>query len=320
MNRTCALAVLAGSILSFVLGPLSAADRPLLNIAAASGALDIRQGDKLLATYVYCDQDILRPYFTNLHAPDGLRITRNHPPKTGADSIDHADMHPGVWLAFGDIDGADFWRNRASVEHVEFIESPQSDDDHASFVVRNRYRAGEKIICVETCRHQVVLRRQGCFVLYDSTFRNEGSAFAFGDQEEMGLGVRVADSFRVDGGNGRILAADGSKNERQVRGNRSRWCDYSGLVDRRRAGLVVMMHPQNFRKCWYHARDYGVLIANPFGRQALAGGEPSRVVVEAGETLRLRFGVFAYSVTAAEPLNYDEVYCQYLQLAAKQSE
>jgi hypothetical protein len=65
--------------------------------------------------------------------------------------------------------------------------------------------------------------------------------------------------------------------------------------DGRRAGLLVFPHPSNFRPSWMHARDYGVLVANPFGRMAFTKGEPSRVEVRPGEAFRLRFAVLAYA-------------------------
>jgi hypothetical protein len=37
------------------------------------------------------------------------------------------------------------------------------------------------------------------------------------------------------------------------------------------------------------------LVANPFGRRAFAKGEESRIVVKAGETFRLHFGVLVHS-------------------------
>jgi hypothetical protein len=51
----------------------------------------------------------------------------------------------------------------------------------------------------------------------------------------------------------------------------------------------------NFRPSWFHARDYGLFVANPFGRQAFRKGEPSRVEVKPGETFRLRFAVLLHS-------------------------
>ncbi len=41
------------------------------------------------------------------------------------------------------------------------------------------------------------------------------------------------------------------------------------------------------------------MAANPFGREAMNKGENSRVVVEAGESLRLRYGVWIHSGEAS---------------------
>ena len=41
-----------------------------------------------------------------------------------------------LWLAFGDLSGADFWRNKAQVRPVGFVEEPTSDDQGESFTVR----------------------------------------------------------------------------------------------------------------------------------------------------------------------------------------
>src|SRR5580765_3788973 len=82
-----------------------------------STSLDISIDSKPFATYVWKDPKILRPYFANIHAASGAQVTRNHPPVEGKDATDHAEMHPGLWLAFGDISGKDFWRNKGTVEH-----------------------------------------------------------------------------------------------------------------------------------------------------------------------------------------------------------
>jgi hypothetical protein len=110
----------------------------------------------------------------------------------------------------------------------------------------------------------------------------------------MGLGVRVATPLTVKRG-GQILNSDGRKNERQVWGKQADWCDYGGVIDGEPAGVTLMPDPKNFRRCWFHARDYGVLVANPFGRNAFTRGEKSKVVVRKGETFRLRFGVLVHS-------------------------
>ena len=85
--------------------------------------LSIVHAGRPLTDYVFSDPEVLRPHFQNLRAPSGVQVTRTHPPAAG-DATDHATMHPGVWLAFGDINGEDFWRNKARIEHVAFTADP----------------------------------------------------------------------------------------------------------------------------------------------------------------------------------------------------
>jgi hypothetical protein len=92
---------------------------------------------------------------------------------------------------------------------------------------------------------------------------------------------------------GRILDSEGRRDEKEVWGNEAAWCDYGGRVDGKDVGLMLIPHPDNVRRCRFHARDYGLLVANPFGVKAFNAGPESRVVVKKGDTLRLRFGVLA---------------------------
>ena len=78
----------------------------------------ITDAGRPVATYVFRDDKILRPYFANVHAPGGIQVTRNHPPVPGKDATDHDTMHPGVWLAFGNLSGQDFWRQRGQASLI----------------------------------------------------------------------------------------------------------------------------------------------------------------------------------------------------------
>lgn len=277
------------------------------------GRVVISAGGEPVATYVYRDATITRPYFCDVFAPGRVQVTRNHPPVAGKDPTDHAALHPGIWLAFGDLSGADDWRNRARVDHDRFDDPPAANGRDGSFRVRNLYRTadGSGTICEETCLYRVTVLPGGYLLTADSEFRSDRAGFEFGDQEEMGFGVRVATPLSVKQG-GRILNSDGARDERGVRGTQADWCDYSGTVSGRFAGLTLMQSPNNIRKGWFHARDYGLLVANPFGRKALTKGEESRVVVKRGEPFRLGFGVFLHSAPAAREFDPAGAYREYL--------
>ena len=276
----------------FVVVPIAGAS-DAVSFVPRGDSVQIEIGGKPFATYVFRDDKILRPYLAHVRAPGGTQVTRQHPPVTPADATDHDTMHPGIWLAFGDLSGADFWRNKATIKHVEFAEKPTASGDRGQFVVKNRYVAGDKNICDELCRLQFVVRPFGYLVVWDSQFTGADD-FSFGDQEEMGLGVRLATPLAVKNG-GKMTNSDGLENEKQVWGKQAVWCDYSGTIDGRSLGILLIPDPANFRRSWFHARNYGFMTANPFGRNAFTRGEKSQVTIAPGQTFRLRYAVLIHS-------------------------
>lgn len=261
------------------------------------GGLQIAIGDQPIAEYVWNDAQTSRPYFRHLRTRSGVLVTRNHPPIKGEDIDDHPTMHPGLWMSFGDLSGADFWRNKGRVRHVEFLQKPMGGAGSGSFIARNSYENDEKVICTEECRISISTRSEGYLLNWDSKFRSGQGPFTFGDQEEMGLGVRVATPLAVVKG-GQIMDSEGRKNGDQVWGKQADWCEYGGLLKGHQVGIVLMPEPQNFRRSWFHARDYGLLVANPFGQKAFTKGETSQVVTPRDKDFRLRFNILVYQTKA----------------------
>lgn len=259
--------------------------------------IDIRDGAQStpFATYVFVDEAISRPYFCNLHTPSGRLVTRPRPLGPG-DLDDHPDLHPGLWLAFGDLNGSDFWRLKAPVRHVGFVEPTQVPAETVAFAVRNQYiDSNGAIIANEVCQLGIALVPQATRLDWDSRFTPVDTHLEFGDQEEMGLGVRLAsDIAEVRGLGGLLTDSAGRSTARNVWGQSAQWCDYSGVVAGQPVGVTIAGHAQNVRPCWWHARDYGFVAANPFGRAAMRQGAPSRIIVQPGEELRLRFSVLIH--------------------------
>lgn len=116
------------------------------------------------------------------------------------------------------------------------------------------------------------------------------------------MAVRVNEALRVThgqgpakrSGTGSLVNARGQAGA-AVWGQRAAWAAYHGpLPDGRVIGVALLEHPGNFRHpTWWHARAYGLLSANPFGRhdferlrdQPRAGDH----VIPAGGELRLRY-------------------------------
>jgi hypothetical protein len=309
-------------------GPLARsaqADQELVEFTAKPGSVAIKVGGESFATFVYQDQEITRPYFAHVNAPGGIQVTRNHPPKEGIDSPDHATFHPGVWMSFGDINGSDYWRLAAPVSFDRFLIEPKSSEDHGEFAVRLKYldqKDPTQTVCTQDLRVGIYTVEGGRLMAWDSAFSSD-KPFTFGDQEEMGLGLRVATPIRAERdseiglppGNGAIVSSTGARNETEIWGNSFDWCDYRGELGGKRVGIAIFPHPENFRPSWFHARDYGMIAANAFGRQAMGKGERSAVTVQPGEELRLRYGVFIHADPPGQEPDVASAFQQYLKLA-----
>ena len=179
------------------------------------------------------------------------------------------------------------------------------------WTVLNRYLStdGQQTVCEETARYVVRPVAQGYLLELLSEFRANQQEVVFGDQEEMGLGIRLNTPLAVDQKQGgRILDSRGRRNGDEVWGQTADWCDYSGPLDGHWVGMTVLSDNSNVRPSWSHARDYGFLAVNPFGRAAFTKGEPSRIVVKPGEVFRLRFGVFVHESASEADCPVADIY------------
>jgi putative heme-binding domain-containing protein len=272
------------------------------------GRLSILYAGRPLMEYVFVDPEILRPYFQNVHAPSGAQLTRTNPPAAG-DAADHATMHPGVWLAFGDVNGEDFWRNKGRIEHVAFVTEPSLVEGRLVFATRSRLVAGNAAtVATLISRFAIAPSGDHAFMLtWEAEIRGDGRDLVFGDQEEMGLGVRVATELTELKG-GLVVNSSGVKGAKTVWGNQADWAAYSREVGGRTQGVAIFPSPSNTNPTWWHSRDYGVIVANGFGKRALPASPDGKLVVKAGDALKLRYDVLLFDTPATAPIDLASAY------------
>jgi len=242
-----------------------------------------------IGEFVFADARIRRPYFANLKTVRGFQVTRNHPPVEGRDALDHDTMHPGLWLGFGELGGSDFWRNKGVMEHVGFAERPEVRGDVIRFGTECLLKDASGRVLGRMRHHLRLDVWEGARrIVWESEVVADAGDLVFGDQEEMGFGARVATELTEKSG-GKIVNSEGRETAKATWGRAADWCDYSGEVNGERRGILLLASPQNFRRSWWHNRDYGVFVANAFGRAAMGQGERSEWVVKNGERLRLSY-------------------------------
>ena len=135
------------------------------------------------------------------------------------------------------------------------------------------------------------MRPDDYLLKWTSELRAIRRAYAVGEQKELGFGVSVATRILVKKGGG-MANSLGSVDEKGVWGEAADWCATTGTIGGQPVGVVLMADSKNFRPSWFHARDYGLMVANPFGRKALSNGPESRVEVRPGDVFRLGFGLY----------------------------
>ena len=251
------------------------------------------------------DKPILYP----LRAPGGVPLTRSWPIEKGVagEPQDHPH-HESLWFTHGSVNGHDFWAPRA---HGAGPDGPVPHVEHVSI---DRCESGETGLLETTSRWvdaegKPVLGEHRTMVFSaEPTARSievtlelvaDAGPVTFGDTKEGSFALRVRpalqpkDSNGSQGASGRLVNSEGLV-DAAAWGKRARWVDYSGAVDGKTYGIAMLDHPANLRHpTWWHAREYGLSGANPFGIHDFAG-EPEGAgnhTIPAGETLVLRYVV-----------------------------
>ncbi|MFM8261599.1 MAG: DUF6807 family protein [Pirellula sp.] len=271
------------------------------SIQQQPGRLILKERDQPIAVFHYQNDQCLRPFFSDATTVTGLRATRNFPPVSGVDPDDHASMHGGIWLAFGDINGEDFWRNKGRIEHQRFLKSPTASANGIAFTSDDAL-IDSKGTTIGTIEQSYSLSRidLGYCLVWNAIIKAGAKPLILGDQEEMGLGVRVATNMTEKNG-GQILSSDGKTTAKATWGKMAAWVDYSKTTDTKRIGVVLMPDPANFKPSWFHNRDYGLMVANSFGNKSFTQGEPSAIVIDANGSLKLKYAIYWYEASANEP-------------------
>ena len=132
----------------------------------------------------------------------------------------------------------------------------------------------------------------------------------------MALRVRSAlqpvDAYQSTGAVGKIVNSSGLI-DGAAWGKPARWVDYSAPIAGRTIGVAAFDHPTNLRHpALWHAREYGLCAANPFGIHDFTGAPPGSgdYTIPAGGTLELRYR-FVFHTLDAEGARVEERWQQW---------
>jgi hypothetical protein len=288
-------------------------------IKVDKGQVDFLVGTEMVTRY-HIKDELPRPFFWPLKTLDGTETTRAWPVGMALlkEKTDHPH-HRSVWFTYGDvipegmelktklkgIEGVDFWsegKGRGKIVCTKVGEA-KTADGKGWLVTHNEWRTteGDKVLDETRTIYFYHLGKAYLLVL-DIDLHASVYPITFGDTKEGALAIRIHPDITVDGGKGTMQNADGKINEKQCWGFKSNWCDYSGKIGNSVVGVALFDDSANpLASCW-HARNYGLMAANPFGRDKFpdAVGNKQRVHLNKGEHLKLRYGVLVHNGNANE--------------------
>lgn len=240
------------------------------SIDSADGTVTIRK-DKELVTQYRTDSKV--PYLYPISAPGGKNLSRHWPMEDDAkgEETDHPH-HRSFWLSHGAVNGYDFWawtgKKDARIVH-ESTGAVTAQGNSAQFSVKLSWQGDKKTILEESRQYVITDLDEATRVIdLTSTLKAVAGDVVFGDTKEGFCAFRVDRTLRLKGptAKGGILDSHGRKND-DCWGKKSSYVTFHGPDDQGKPAVITMMdHPSNLRhETWWHARDYGLLAANPFG-------------------------------------------------------
>lgn len=240
-----------------------------------------------------------KPFLHPLSTPSGVVITRGFPVAAlPGESQDHG-WHRGIIWGHGLINGHDFWRELGRDKTARLEVLPNTVESSAGAVAESALSLAmlpPDSQSIGTChqRFRIAPKDAGIEITADiRVAADQGAPLTFGDTEDGGFGLRFREEFRQDRG-AKLLNSDGLEGSENIWGKRARWVQYSTEVNGTPASVTMFDHPLNLRHpTYWHARDYGLCAANPFGLHDFLGDDTQdgSYTVEAGATLAFRYRV-----------------------------
>ena len=278
--------------------PLRAQENQLpVELKETGGAIQVLVGPKggqdLFTEYRW--KDLAKPALYPIMAPGQVAITRHFPfDKSHESEANDHPHHKSLWFAHGDVNGADYWSEKAKIQNrtVGLL-------DDGKLVATHEWLSpdGDQVLCIDRTEMQFWATDKLRFIDYTVTVSPHNEPVTFGDTKEGTFGLRTHPALRiVDRDRKPVATAFNSRGVKgaDIWGKAAEWVHYAGEIGGENYSITVMDHPDSFRApTTWHAREYGLIAANPFGlsyfqKKPKGSGD---FTVAPGESVTFRYGV-----------------------------
>jgi hypothetical protein len=257
--------------------------------------------------------------------PHEISITRNWPLKK--DTRGEAHDHPhqkSMWFTHGDVNGVDFWTELPTsgrIVQTKLVRA-KAEKDRAFIETENDWQdAKGKVLLSDTRLLTFSTVSGGRVIDWRIDLHASKGPVTFGDTKEGSLGIRTRPELQlanvpdqgVTAAKGHAMNSEGAK-DLDIWGKRANWLDYWAEIDGKTVGVAVFDHPENSRHpTWWHARDYGLIAANPFGIHDFEKNKPAdagNLTIADGKSITLRYR-FVFHEGTPEKAKIADLYEEY---------
>ena len=274
----------------------------VISFKSGDQTMDVLIDGELFTTFDYGTYS--KPILYPILGPGQIGMTRNWPMKDGVkgEAHDHPH-HKSMWISH-EISGVDFWSEKGGSVTTTAVEQ-----DGKKFNEKDAIRATSSWVRKndgKTSLTDATIYRFGvgensrwidCTITYKAT---QGD-FQFDDTKEGLFAIRTHPDLRLTAKPkqgvkevfGNAINSEGETGK-GIWGKAAKWVLYQGPIDGNPMSVAMYDDPGNLRHpTTWHARDYGLVTANPFGLHHFQGKEKGAgvYVVKNGGSLTLRYRV-----------------------------
>lgn len=248
------------------------------------------------ATY---DKPILYP----IYGPGQVGMTRNWPMKEDVEGEAHDHPHhKSMWISH-EISGVNFWGESGGKVNTERIKTSFAGKPTDVFQTTSSWvkKADGKTLLTDQSTYRFGATETSRWIDCTVKFQATHGDFQFDDTKEGLFAIRTHPDLRltakpkhgVEEVFGKAINSEGVTGK-EIWGKQAKWLLYHGPIDDKHMSVAMYDHPGNLRHpTTWHARDYGLVTANPFGMHHFLGKEKGAgaFVVKNGDSLTLRYRV-----------------------------
>ena len=240
-----------------------------------------------------------KPILYPVLGPGQTPMTRNWPMKeVDGEAKDHPH-HKSIWFTHDGINGSGFWHENGKVRHQEFV-SMDDGGERPSLTTRNTWFNGRgETVLTDTMTVRFLEVEGGRAIDFKIELIASHGDVKIADTKEGTMAIRTHPNLRLTAApqhgvpevNGQAVNSNGTTGK-AIWGEAAKWVDYYGTINDNAVGIAIMDHPSNLRHpTTWHARDYGLIAANPFGLSHFQGkpAGTGEYTIPSGESLTLRY-------------------------------